>query len=462
MPSSGAEQRGRQLALLGRLIHERTADRALGALLADEKPDTPAERATVDALARQHRRAARVPATLIEEQKRTQARAVHAWVEARQQKSWLVFQPWLQRIVELKRDEGRCLADTSDLYAPFLDDNEPGLTVEQVDRLFDELAPRLAALVARFEKNPKRGDRALLQREFPVPAQRALVEEIAGAVGFDLSRGRIDVTAHPFCTGIGPGDVRIALRFSPVDLRDGLSAALHEAGHAMYEQNLPEELAGLPSYPPRSLSVHESQSRLWENLVGRSRAFAGWLLPRVQRAFPGVVDDASPEALWRAVNVVVRDTNRVRADEATYNLHILVRHRIERALLLGALDVEALPSAWNDEYEAVVGVRPKDDVEGVLQDGHWSAGLFGYFPTYTLGNLIAAQLFEAVRASMPSVDDDIAAGRFEPLLSWLRSKVHLRGGTALLPEIVEDATGAPLTSAAFLRHLEAKAAALEA
>jgi len=455
MPAGGTAHRGDQAALLAGLIHERVASPHLGELAqAALSSSDPIVQAHGRHALRAHERARHLPRALVEEVKRVAASAQRAWVDARTARDWHIYEPWLARIVALKRDEARALADSGqEPWEALVDEFEPGARVKDIVPMLDELAAALGPLVQAATSAPKRPDPSVLRRAFPVERQRLLGQMIAVGLGYDLERGRIDLTTHPFCTTLGRGDVRIAVRFHERDLGDGLFATIHEVGHALYEQGVPDALLGTPSGELSSLGLHESQSRLWENLVGRSAPFWRHWLPVLQRLFPDVVADVDLDTFVGAVNAVVPGPIRVGADEVTYNLHIVIRVAMERGLINGGLEVRDLREAWRASYRQHLGITPKDDVEGVLQDGHWSVGFFGYFPTYTLGNLYAAQLWQAARAALPDLDDALAAGRADGLLGWLRTNVHAKAATVPAAQVVAEASGAPLSAAPFIAHL---------
>jgi carboxypeptidase Taq len=282
-----------------------------------------------------------------------------------------------------------------------------------------------------------------LHRTYPVDRQRQFAELVARALGFDSSRGRLDTSPHPFFTRLGPGDFRITTRFSPHEFGDGLFGVLHEVGHALYEQGLDPDAYGLPMGESVSVGVHESQARLWEIAVGRSRAFWQHFLPRAQRLFPEALAGVSLDSFYFAINHVTAGTNRVRADGVTYNLHILIRFEIERALVAGDLAIADVPAAWNEQYRRYLGVTPANDADGCLQDGHWSGGLIGYFPTYTLGNIFAAQLFERALHDCSGLEEDMAQGRFDRLLGWLQDRIYRHGQRYPAARLIELAAGTP-------------------
>ena len=315
-------------------------------------------------------------------------------------------------------------------------------------------------MVAEIQHSRRRPNTALLHRSFPVEVQERFGREAAAAIGFDFARGRLDVTAHPFCATLGPHDCRITTRYDPQFFNSAFFGILHEAGHGIYEQGLPAEHYGLPLGEAISLGIHESQSRLWENLVGRSRAFWTFFYPLAQQRFPAALGNTACDEFYFAINDVRPSLVRVEADEVTYNLHILIRFELERALLDGDLQPSELPGAWNEKYRQYLGIAPPDDRTGVLQDVHWSAGLVGYFPTYALGNLYAAQFFAQAKADLGDLEDMLGRGEFRPLLDWLREKIHRHGQRWSAAELVQRVTGRPLTAKPLVEQLRAKMAPL--
>jgi carboxypeptidase Taq len=325
----------------------------------------------------------------------------------------------------------------------------------ELKTLFAELTAALVPLIRRLADGPP-ADTSCLRREYAVDGQKWFAEGAAEAIGFDFRTGRLDKTAHPFCSAFGPGDCRLTTRYNPRFFSEAFFGVLHEAGHGMYEQGLPAEAFGTPCGTFCSLGVHESQSRLWENQVGRSAAFWRHWFPRLKQAFPGVLSDVTADVFVKAVNAVQPSLIRVEADEATYNLHIAIRFELELALLGGDLSVADLPGAWNDAYAKSLGIRPPSDATGCLQDVHWSFGGFGYFPTYTLGNLLAAQLLGAARAALPDLNGLFGRGDYAPLLGWLRQHIHRHGRRFRATELCRRATGQPLSAKPFLDYLSGK------
>ena len=459
MPPAAGRYRAEQIAALATLAHRARTDprqRERLALLATgelARSGTPRERTAIRLLHRDVERQARVPESLVEALARTAVTAQQAWVEARAASEWTLLEPHLQRMLELKREQAACLEPDLDPYDALLEQYEPGARWREVAVRFAALREGLVPLVRDCVASRHRPDDAILRRHFPIAAQQAFVREVAAGIGFDFTRGRLDTTHHPFCCTTGPDDCRITTRWDEAFLQTALFGVLHEAGHGLYEQGLPRDWFGLPPGQAASLGIHESQSRLWENLVGRSAAFWSWCHPLAKAAFPDALADVDRDALHRAMLTVQPSFIRVEADEVTYNLHVMLRFDLERALVHGTLSVNDLPAAWNERFEEDFGIRPPDDAHGVLQDIHWSAGLVGYFPTYTLGNLFAAQLMAEAERVLPDLDDQIARGRFTPLLEWLRTSVHARGRELESVPLVEAITGRPVSEAFLLESL---------
>jgi carboxypeptidase Taq len=348
-------------------------------------------------------------------------------------------------MVALKREQAACQLPDLDPYDALVDDYEPGGRWRAIADGFERLRAGLVPLARACAEARRRPDDAILRRSYPVDAQQRFVRAVAARIGFDFDRGRLDTTDHPFCSTLGPDDVRITTRWDERFLPTALFGVLHEAGHGIYEQGLSRDWYGLPPGEAASLGIHESQSRLWENLVGRSRAFWEWCIGPAGEAFPSALGGASAADVHEALLAVRPSFIRVEADEVTYNLHVMLRFDIERAVIHGDLAVGDIPAAWNDRFERDFGMRPANDADGALQDIHWSAGLWGYFPTYTLGSMFAAQLMAAAERDLPALAGDFAAGRFAALLGWLRDRVHAAGRTLESDALVERATGGPVS-----------------
>lgn len=459
MPKAGAAHRGEQLALLARLAHKEATDPKIRDLLIEAESE-PFENDTFEAAnLREFRhafdRARKIPPRLVEELARATALANEAWAEARAAADFAKFRPHLETIVALKREEAAAIGWSAHPYDALLDEYEPGASTAELRTLFAELSAGLVPLLQQLADARQRPDRGVLERDYPIDRQRLFAESAAAAIGFDFRSGRLDTTTHPFCSGFGPGDCRITTRYNPRGFHEAFFGVLHEAGHGLYEQNLPAARFGEPAAQSCSLGIHESQSRLWENLVGRGRPFWDHFFPRLRQTFPTVAD-VDPDAFHRAINDVRPSFIRVEADEATYNLHIALRFELEQALVSGELAVADLPAAWNARFRALFGLEVPNDREGCLQDIHWSFGGLGYFPTYSLGNLYAAQFLRAARRALPDLDDAFRHGDFRPLAGWLATNIHSQGRRFRAARLCERVTGAPLSVAPFLDELRAK------
>ncbi|MFM9195388.1 MAG: carboxypeptidase M32, partial [Planctomycetia bacterium] len=459
MPPKAAAYRATQAETVATLAHRRRSDPAYGERLAAlaagplAREGAPQVRAAIRLLHRDFDKHSRVPARLVGTLAKTCVEAQQAWVTARAESSWKTLEPWLQRVFELKRELAACRMPGADPYDALLDDYEPGSCWQTIATQFGRLRSEIVPLVQACAGSTRRPDDAIMRRHYPIIDQQPFVREVASRIGFDFERGRLDTTAHPFCSGVGPDDCRITTRWDDRSLPTALYGVLHEAGHGLYEQGLPTEWYGLPPGEAASLGIHESQSRLWENLVGRSPAFWEWCFPLARRFFPDALADATAARVQQALMVVEPSFIRVEADEVTYNLHVMLRFDLERAVIHGDLAVADLPEAWNERFLRDFGRRPPSDAEGVLQDIHWSAGLIGYFPTYTLGNIFAAQLMAAAARQLPELDRDLAAGRFGGLLSWLRRHVHSLGRQLESAPLVEQASGEPVSERSLVESL---------
>lgn len=455
MPPAGAGARAAELECLAGLAHERLTAPALGEALAlleqwAEELD-PLEAAQVREAARARGRALRLPRALVEALARAAAEGLESWRAARELGEFSLFQPALERMLALKREQAGLLKPAGgEAYDGLLDEFEPGLTAERTARLFAGLEAPLVGLLERVRSSRRRVDESPFQGDLPREGQLAFGRRVLEAMGFDFEAGRLDASTHPFCSGHGPGDARITWRASATDLRPCFFGLVHEAGHALYEQGLDPALDLTPAGAAVSLGVHESQSRLWENLVARSRPFWEAFAPALRECLPLAAD---PEGLFLAANAVRPSPIRVEADEVTYNLHILLRFELERALLAGRLEPADLPGAWDEGMERRLGIRPAHAGEGALQDIHWAMGLFGYFPTYTIGNLYAAHLHAAAAKEIDGLEDRIGRGELGALREWLRIKVHRHGSLLPAERLMEAAAGAPPGPEALLAHL---------
>ncbi len=460
MPAGGLEGRSQLLSTLAGLRHGKLcAPELLEAIegCAEEAAPGSVLEAQVAEARWQVERAAKLPVSLAIELAEVQSTGVAAWQEARTRNDFSIFRPFLERMVELKRQQAAALSPDGRAYDALMDEFEPGMKEEALVPLFTHLREALGPLVRAVVEAGKPVDEGAVEGEFPEQLQLAFGKRMAKAIGFDFSAGRLDSSTHPFCVGINRGDVRLTWRSEPGDFRPAVFGILHETGHGLYEQGLPAAWDRTPLGTSVSLGIHESQSRLWENLVGRSKAFWQWALPALHEALPAT-RKVSVADIWPALHTVKPSLIRVEADEATYNLHVAVRFDLERALFAGDLEVRDLPGAWDETYEKLLGIRAAEPAEGVLQDIHWSLGSFGYFPTYTLGTLAASQLFEAAKKDLGDFDEAFAAGEFQPLLGWMREKIHRYGRRYSATELIEKATGRPLSSEDFLTYLKATTA----
>lgn len=461
LPKGGGGYRAEQITLLSGMVHERWTDPRLGdwlgelaagPLAADRFSDTGAN---LRWLKREHERRAKLPKALVEELARTAVLGQQAWDQARKNDDFAAFRPLLEKLIGLKRQEAEALGYSESPYDALLDEYEPDQRTSQLVEVLGRLRDELVPLVDAIRESGRRPDASILARTYPVDMQESFGREAAARIGFDFERGRLDVTNHPFCCSPGPDDCRITTRYDEHAFAGAFFGILHEAGHGIYEQGLRADQAGLPLGQAVSLGLHESQSRMWENLVGRSRAFWEHFFPLAKRRFSALTDVALDDFCF-AINDVRPSLIRVEADEATYNLHILIRFELERALLEDDLQAGDLPGAWNEKYRGYLGIEPPNDADGVLQDIHWSAGLVGYFPTYTLGNLYAAQFFARAEADLGGLADSFRRGDFRPLFDWLRANIHRQGRRYSAGELVEHVTGAPLSHGPLVEHLRGK------
>jgi carboxypeptidase Taq len=447
MPAGGVAHRGRQMALLAGLVHERQTDPRLADLLAAVEGSplvadpASAQAVNVCELRRSHDRACRLPRKLVEELAQVTSIAQKEWAIARRRADFARLQPWLERIIALKRHEVDATGWDADPYDALLEDYEPGARSTDLARLFaslrEELAPLLAAIIAA----PRQANVAILARRYPVQRQRTFAQKVAAALGFDFAHGRLDTTTHPFFAAIGPGDVRITTRYALYQFGAAFFAMLHEVGHGLYEQGLPAEHHGTPMGQAPSLGLHESQARLWENAVGHSRGFWQHWFGTARAMFPSALRDVGADDFFHAVHHVAPSLNRVQSDEVTYNLHIAIRFELEHALIHGALRPADLPAAWNEACRRWLGVAPADDGEGCLQDGHWAAGMFGYFPTYTLGSVFAAQLVARAADALGDLDALFARGDYSTLHDWLQKRIYSEGSRYSAAALIEHVTG---------------------
>ncbi len=462
MPPAAGEYRAEQMTYLSGLVHKQRTSPRLGELLgalaaSDLAQDKHSDAgATIRQLQRDYGKRIKLPQKLVEELTRASVLGQQAWVQARQDNNFAGFAPHVEKLFHLKRQQAECLGYADQPYDALLDDYEPDAKTRDVAAVLAALRAELVPLVQAIMESGRTAPLEILQREYPPAAQEAFGKAAAAAIGFEFHRGRLDVTHHPFCSEMGPNDCRITTRYDQRFFNTAFFGILHEAGHGIYDQGLRADQFGLPPGTYLSLGIHESQSRMWENLVGRSRAFWQHFFPPWRAAFAEAAAGVAFDDFFWAINHVAPSLIRVEADEATYNLHIIVRFELEQAILNQELAVGDLPAAWREKYEQYLGVEPKTDADGCLQDIHWSAGLIGYFPTYSLGNLYASQFFEQADRDLGGLAGMFARGEFQPLKGWLNENIHHRGQCYSSAELVQLVTGQPLSPAPLLRHLRGK------
>jgi carboxypeptidase Taq len=464
MPPQGVEHRSVQLALLARTAHEAASSPRIGDLLSACEADREfmasctIEAANVREMRRDFDRLVRLPAAHVAEFAALTAKSQHAWVAARGKSNYAEFEPWLRKIVNLSRERAQLLGvpQGGEAWDALADAYEPDCTAVAVDALFVPLRKRLAAFIAEIAEAKRRPSNRFNEHALPIETQARFVRMVVETIGFDFTRGRLDTSAHPFCGGSHCDDVRLTTRYSATCLNDALGSSMHEAGHGMYEQGLPNTDIGLPSGTAISLAIHESQSRLWENQVGRSHSFWKWCAPKVAEWFGSAGAGFGVDELYGAANVVEPGFIRVDADEATYNLHVMIRFELERLLISGSLDTGDLPGEWNRRYKEYLGLVVPDDRRGCLQDVHWSMGAIGYFPTYTLGTIYSAQFFDAARRALPEVETGFAKGEFAPLKAWLNREIHSHGRRYGSEELCRRVTGQKLSVEPYFAYLEGK------
>jgi carboxypeptidase Taq len=461
MPPAGGEARAQQLATLKTLAHEHFTDDATGSLLdgLDGEVEDDTDRALVHVARRDFDRATKLSADFVARFTRAKARAMEAWKEARADNDFAHFAPHLQEIVDLSLEQAETVGYEDRRYDALLDEYEPGMTWAEVDAVFRDLRAALVPIVAAIA-DADAPPNAFLHQPYDEDRQWAFGLDVIRAFGYDLDRGRQDRSAHPFSTSFAVTDCRITTRIAERFFSAGFFGTLHEAGHALYEQGVDPALARTPLASGTSLGMHESQSRLWENLVGRSRTFWRWAYPTLQSTFPGPLGKVAEDDFYRAVNRVEPSPIRVEADEVTYNLHIMLRFDIEAQLIDGSLKVDDVPDAWNAGMEDLLGFAPASDADGCLQDIHWSLGALGYFPTYSLGNLMSVQLFDAAERDLGPQGERFERGEFGPLLGWLREHVHRFGRARSADRILRDTTGESLRAEPWLDYVRAKFSAV--
>ena len=453
MPKGGANARAEHIGILSRMAHETFVADETRAALDAASPEAADDEAMLRVVRRDLDLATKLPTALVEEKSKLSAVAHEKWVEARAQSDFAGFAPTLERMFEIARQEAEYLGYKDNIYDALLDQYEQGATAADARAMFDAIKGPQVALVKAIAAKPEIDD-SLLYGEWDQRAQSEFTEMLVKAIGFDFARGRQDTAPHPFCTGWSIGDIRLTTRYKPY-VGSAIFGSLHEAGHGMYEQGSPMAWDLTPLAGGVSLGVHESQSRTWENIVGRSKPFWSHFLPALQAKFPALAS-YDLDTFYRAINKVQPSYIRVEADELTYNLHVLTRFEIECDILTDKLKVKDLPEAWNAKYTEYLGITPRNDAEGCLQDVHWSMGSIGYFPTYSMGNLLSYQIWGALGKDIPNTDELMASGNFAPILDWLRENVYAQGKRFAPKDLIQKVTGKPMGAADYLAGLEAK------
>ncbi len=459
MPPGGSDARGQQLGTLGKIAHEKSTSDEVGKLLQDLKHEfTDAESddaALVRVSARNYDKATRVPSQFVSKQAIVTTKAFEAWVEAKGKSDFSIFRPHLEKVVELVQEYISFFPPADHPYDILLDDYEPGMKTSEVKEIFNNLRPKQVELIKSI-KSARQVKDDFLHKKYNEKKVWDFSEAVISKFGYDFNCGRQDKAPHPFQTTFSVNDTRITNRFESENPLSTLFSAMHEAGHAMYEQGSNPIYERTPLAGGTSLAVHESQSRMWENLVGRSLPFWEHFFPELKKTFPSQLDGVSAKSFYKAINKVEPSMIRVNADESTYNLHVMLRLELEIGMVEGKFAIKDLPEIWNAKMQDYLGIVPPNDAQGVLQDVHWSSGLMGYFSTYALGNLVSAQLWEKINADITDLDDQIRKGKFDSLLGWLREKVHIFGHKYDPQDLIEKVTGSKIDSAAYVRYLTKK------
>jgi len=473
MPGGAIDGRAEQIALIESLIHDKITNPKVGEsfdkigindnCLADPKSMgthykslLELEKSFLREMYREYRRNIRLPKELVYKIAKQTSLAQAKWVEARKASDFNIFAPNLKTLIQLTIQKADYLGYEKDRYEPLLDEYEPWVKPEQIDKIFSKLSVRLKPLLSKIVNSRKKIDEKIIERTFPIAKQREFGISILESMGFDFTRGRLDISAHPFTTTLGSSDIRLTTRYNENYFNSGIFGIIHECGHGLYELGFSKEIQGTLLARGTSLGIHESQSRLWENIVGRGKSFWYAYFPALKKLFADVLSDISLDTFYEAINAVKPSFIRVEADEVTYNLHIILRYNLERALISGDLSADDLPDAWREESEKLLGIIPEKDSEGVLQDIHWSMGAFGYFPTYTLGNLYSAQFYRNMQNEIPDIEDQIENKNLRPVLNWLKENIHQYGSIYPADQLCLKVTGENLKPDYFIDYLERK------
>ena len=458
MPRKGAATRGRQLATLSGMAHTRFISEEMGQAIerAGSEELTLDQHVNLREITWSHKRAEKLPTSLVKALAETSSAAIEVWMQARVNNDFPSFAPWVEKLVKLQKESAEAIGYENEPYDALLEEYEPGASTQDIADVFEALRGPTVNLVQRIQNSEFKPRTDFLKKTYPVEDQRRFGVMVSKQMGFDYEAGRLDISPHPFCTHMGVQDVRLTTRYAEDLPAQSLFGIIHETGHGLYEQGQDVNHEGTPRGQSVSLGIHESQSRMWENMVCRSRAFWRYFYPKFVATFPESVQGVTEEELYAAVNEVTPSLIRVEADEVTYNLHILLRFEIERGLFTDVYEVNDLPDIWNTKMKEYFGIEPPDDRSGVLQDIHWSHGSFGYFPTYTLGNLYGAQFYDTAKQALPDLTEQIAHGELLPLREWLRENIHQLGMTYRPKDLVKQVTGKALSADYFLTYMEEK------
>jgi carboxypeptidase Taq len=458
MPAASAERRSQQLATLSGLAHEQFTSEETGVLLEQLEQDQSLDfrqKANIKHTLKQYRKARKYTTAFVEELSRTVSETFNAWQEAKQKNDYSLYAPKLEKLIALKKKECELISYDAHPYDAMLDEYEPGLKTADVEKLFNDVRKELVPFVKELMQR-KQSSQDIIHRHYDKNKQIEFSEKILKEMGYDFEAGRQDISMHPFTTNFSATDVRVTTRVDENNISDCLTGSIHEGGHALYEQGIPDDQYGLPSGEYCSLAIHESQSRLWENNVGRSKEFWIGQFPDLKEQFPEVLKDVTADQFYHAMNVVAPSLIRINADEVTYHFHIMIRFEVEKAIFENKIQVNDIPAFWNSRYKEYLNIDVPSDAEGCMQDVHWSHGSFGYFPTYSLGSFYAAQMFSAAQKSIPQLQSQIANKNYGPLLNWLRENVHRHGKTYSARELCIKATGEELDFKYFMDYVHNK------
>ncbi|MBN1115056.1 MAG: carboxypeptidase M32 [Oligoflexia bacterium] len=462
MPSNAYKYRGEQIEFLSSMAHRELTSPEFEKALQKAEQDTKVtdaystEAVNLKHIRRTFDRSKKIPEDLVKRMAVETTAANRKWITARKEGDFSIFAPNLEIVVNLCREQALIFKKDASCYQALVDIYEPEMSIETLNDVFSYLKKELVTLVDKIKNSGSKPDMAFLKNRFDVTGQAELGVKVVKAMGFDFDSGRLDITTHPFCTRPGPMDTRIATRYSEDDLLSALYGSIHEAGHGLYDQGLPREHFGTPAGDFVSMGTHESQSLMWEKVLGKSRGFIEFLLPLAKKLFPEQLGNTDIDSFYRASNHSEPSFIRVEADEVTYNLHIIARFEIEQMLIDGGLDIKDVPEVWNSKYREYLGINPPDDRQGCLQDVHWSFGLFGYFPSYTLGYLYAAQFYNKMQMDLGDVDLIIKNGNFTPVLDWLRKNIHSKGKRYNSTELIKKVTGSDFSAKPFVEYLNKK------